>query len=226
MQIIRFLSIISICLFIFSCASKGKYSDSELSNCDIGAFNQNESNEPFKICIKNYREINADIQRKSKQANDPVYIAQQDAKIAKENSRKLSVRRLGTKMSDYISIYGEPDNSEIINGEQVLWFDDPQKPEYVHFKNEQLTSIKLDRETINERSNQRKDAAIDEQKRIDQYRNESRERAAAMGQSFQESQKNMREAYKPKKPANVPDSKTTCKRDYLNNLVCETFDNE
>lgn len=127
----------------------------------------------FKDCIRKQKETE---RAEAKRTSSPEYIKLQaklekealaeQARIEKEErieqARVEKEERLqregmqraakpGASVQNYVKFYGEPTSEEIINGDVWYWYDDPNQPLYVVFRNSKLISRFVDKDTINKR---------------------------------------------------------------------------
>jgi hypothetical protein len=168
LKILLFLSLSTI---IFGCAS-GQYNpnagDCEKSGLfvfkDIDFLRSKDLAYEYCIEKRNYQ---------SRLKNDPEFakseaLKQQEAekaekaeqaKLDKEkreaeilNKNRMRVKQPGSDIHEFVKYFGEPTTSELMDGKLILWYDlGGSMPVFVHFKNNKLTDIIMDRVTYQNR---------------------------------------------------------------------------
>jgi colicin import membrane protein len=168
---------------------------------------------------------------KAEQERQIIELEEQKAREALREKEELALKqaqekaaRPNTTIEIYTKYFGEPTRKEIINGNDVYWYDDPTQPLYVEFKDSRLISRYLDKVTIREREinriaeeqraeeeQQRQIASELEQQRFQeaqeaerqrQIENEELERRRRIGEAFQA----FGESFRPKPQVNCSSS--------------------
>lgn len=121
----------------------------------------------YMNCLDQQNKMKAQKEYDQKIANDPDFAKKESERIKKENAERLAEQKKAeeifklkmnslepnTPMATFKKYWGEPQTQEVINGMKVFWYDDTQSPFFVAFKNGKLTSVIIDRNTIQERAN-------------------------------------------------------------------------
>lgn len=103
---------------------------------------------------------------------------------------KTRVMKFGSLINEFKKYHGEPTTEEIVNGATVLWYDDQSNPTYVVFKKDRLTSIFLDRDTLQQRQNaqlQNQQMQADERRHQENQESARKARVLSAIQNFQQS---------------------------------------
>lgn len=79
--------------------------------------------------------------------------------MEKMKVRRSQATKFGTPLNEFIYCFGEPDTKELVNGDNVYWYDG-QTPIFVSFKNDKLSSLTIDRETLRDRRTAEHQSAI------------------------------------------------------------------
>lgn len=218
------------------CAT-GNYNalDGECRRDQLSSILQNDSDDMFYLnCIEQRKKITEERAYQDKLKNDPEFLKQENARIAKEKKdaevfekNKSASLNANTPIATFKKYWGEPQTQEIINGQKLLWYDDQEKPFYVFFKNDLLTSFMIDRETIK----QRQDAHLKNQQALDEERRhqdnlQAAKRAAAL-QYLSNSRPQPQQPYMMptnNRPATIQQPvNTTCRKQFNGEVVCTSY---
>lgn len=160
-------------VFLFGCAHN-PYTAEESFGCDKGILNLNVNTEAFYYCVQNNKKMKAEYEYQQRLQADPEFKKNEEKRLAalekqrmaeQQKERELAVRRknakqVGTSIGEFIICFGEPEQRELVNGQDVFWYDDPIQPMFVIFKDKKLISMFVDRQTVQDRRNNAQ-AAVD-----------------------------------------------------------------
>lgn len=80
-----------------------------------------------------------------------------DAMREKERAARHATEKFGTAKGVFEEAHGNPDHVEMYNGMTVYWYQHTDPPMYYAFKDDKLVSVIVDRETLREREDARRD---------------------------------------------------------------------
>lgn len=134
-------------LVLSACSTSGRYFP-EKGICEespplFSKILQSAPSDAYQNCIY---QIESRKKFKSFYEQNPELVAEME----KMKFRRNQATKFGTTLSEFIYCFGEPDTKELVNGDQVYWYDG-QTPIFVTFKNEKLSSLTIDRETLRDR---------------------------------------------------------------------------
>lgn len=124
------------------------------------------------------------------------------------------VMKVGSDINEFQRYFGRANTEEIVNGDTVLWYDNPERPIFVVFKNNKLKSFFIDRQTIRDRETAQNNNAIRAaaERRHQENMNEAQ---AAREQAFWN---NLTNSINNSRPVN-----TNCIKDMYGNLNCLSY---
>jgi|GEM_PF-3777942 len=174
---------VPIVILLSSCATTKpdpKYAMCSRPTMQGTIFAKTTQSQAYYDCVKRQKEKEwAAAEDLRKRQIDPNYVenerkqaeAEEKARLAWEANAKAA-SAFGTPKEVYFKYYGQPDEKELVDGNDRYWYDDADRPRFVVFKNDKLNSIIVDRETINRRRDD------------ERYAEESRERSRARAEDL------------------------------------------
>lgn len=150
------ICLFAVLLFLCSCTTSGSYFP-EKGICEetpslINKILNSPPSEAYQNC--KYR---VESQKKIKdfyEKHPELLVEMEKMKIRRSRATKF-----GTTLNEFIYCFGEPDTKELVNGDNVYWYDG-QTPIFVTFKNEKLSSLTIDRETLRDRRTAEHQSAV------------------------------------------------------------------
>jgi len=137
--------------------------------------------------------------------------AEIDAQKEKELAKiKANLLKPGTPIGTFKSVFGESNDTALINGQLFLGYDDPEKPMIYVFKDGKLNSYFVNSDLVKERLQQarfNKAQQLENERQEKDLANQNEMQRKAMWQQYLNSNR----------PVN-----TSCSKDYFGNVNCRT----